>query len=111
MTNKAKYLGIYKGRKVYRFPVEGKVESLIGNELFCVVEKDWVTSYTTVEAANHFLKYMMEKWERPVDVTAYGIRGGKYHRYAGWYSVIAHSIMRPRGIDTPRQGVLSFVLD
>lgn len=90
---KATKLERYRNRNVYRFPVErallnASIDRLQQTEL----ETIHVVAHTAADAANWALQHTLDAVSEPCEVTAYGSRGGKVYRYAGWHSTIAHGL-------------------
>ena len=97
---KAHFLGKHKGKKVYRFPVEAK----LNKGTFGTVD-DWlnpgrevhlVVAYTAAAAADYVRELYAQRAE--TEITAYGPKGGKAaYRFIGWYSAIGNTLLGTRG--------------
>lgn len=99
-TKRARFIGHYKGRKVYAFPVEvTKNIGVLGNiDTWLNPGKEhWVvTSHTAADAANYVRDQFATRPE--TEITAYGPKGGRAaYRYVGFESSIWGQMMAPRG--------------
>lgn len=90
----ASYLGTYQGRKVYRFPVDVRLNDSRSNLLETLGTLAVV--YTTVDAysAQDAANAIRAEWEtRPeTEIVVYGPKGGKTERFIGWYTAIGSAM-------------------
>lgn len=92
----ARQIGVYQGKRVYRFPVV----ILFNNSSLCrtVARLEFdVISTSVKEAANWARDQVANRPE--TEIIAYGPKGGETRRYVGWESAIGHELMSSRGTD------------
>lgn len=92
---KAEKIGTYKGRAVYRVPVEITFDRL-GRTLESSVESVTVISTSAIAAANavtdEVKASLTAETVRPFTVTAYGPKGGEVLRYKTWHGAIGEAM-------------------
>jgi hypothetical protein len=94
----------YHGKPAYRVPVVVK----FNDSRLCATVAELRTSVIalSVEDAANFVRDEFGS-RAETEITAYGPKGGKCHRYIGWESSIWHEMIRSR--PTVRQPALPFV--
>ncbi len=92
LTRYAEKLRSYKGRPCYRVPVV----ILFNNSRACATVakiETTVVAHSAAHAANWARDEIVE--DRPeTEIYAWGPKGGRVHRYVGWYSAIANAMLR-----------------
>jgi hypothetical protein len=98
-TLRAYFLGFFKGKKVYRFPVIVTLNKGFGGSV-----EDWtdprqerheVVAFTAAQAADYVRDLYATRAE--TELTVYGPKGGKAaYRFIGWHSAIGAGVFGPK---------------
>lgn len=91
-TLHAQPLGVYRGKRYYRVPVY--VQLNLPEVFSHVTERHEVIASSAADAAN----YMRDiySWRPATEIFAYGPKGGKVHRYIGWFTAIGTALATRR---------------
>jgi hypothetical protein len=81
----AKFLGVYKGKRVYRWGVRVMIHKLFESR---EVGRVTIAAPSAADALYTVKKEYCHKVFEPFEVDTLGPKGGRYARFAGWESII-----------------------
>jgi len=94
----ATLVGMYRGRKVYRVPVDVRLSDSRSDLLETCGTIGTVHTSILAHSAQDAANAIADEWRnRPeTEVVAYGPKGGKTARYIGWYTAIGSAMFAER---------------
>lgn len=87
-TKHAQFVGVLKGRKVYRVPVVASIHTGIFTDP--IEHEHEVLSHSAADAANYVRDLYAEQPQ--TTIKAYGPKGGVTERWVGWHSAIGSAL-------------------